>query len=60
MMVTGFLNVSRGRNKDGLTRAFSVIGNLLIWCLRRGLHTTGSGCGRKFPGRRNAEPGRSE
>lgn len=33
MLVTGFLNVSRARNKDGLTRAFSLIANLLILAL---------------------------
>ena len=30
MIVAGFLNVSRVRHSDALTRAFSVIGNLLI------------------------------
>jgi len=30
MIVGGFLNVSRARHSDGLARAFSVIGNLLI------------------------------
>ena len=37
MIVSGFLNVSRVRNKDGLTRAFSVIGNLLILVLAVGI-----------------------
>jgi hypothetical protein len=37
MIVAGFLNVSRVRNKDGLTRAFSVIGNLLILVLAVGI-----------------------
>jgi hypothetical protein len=33
VIVSGFLNVSRARHSDGLTRAFSVIGNLLILML---------------------------
>jgi uncharacterized membrane protein HdeD (DUF308 family) len=33
IIVGGFLNVSRARHSDGLTRAFSVIGNLLILVL---------------------------
>jgi hypothetical protein len=33
MIVSGFLNVSRARHSDGLTRAFSAIGNLLILVL---------------------------
>jgi hypothetical protein len=33
IIVSGFLNVSRARHSDGLTRAFSVIGNLLILVL---------------------------
>lgn len=37
MIATGFLNVSRARNKDGLTRAFSLIANLLILALAVGL-----------------------
>jgi hypothetical protein len=37
MIVGGFLNVSRGRHSDGLTRAFSVIGNLLILVLAVGI-----------------------
>jgi hypothetical protein len=36
MIVSGFLNVSRARHSDGLTRAFSVIGNLLILALAVG------------------------
>jgi hypothetical protein len=36
MIVGGFLNVSRARHSDGLTRAFSVIGNLLILVLAVG------------------------
>ena len=38
MIVSGFLNVSRARHCDGLTRAFSAIGNLLILVLAVGLH----------------------
>jgi cytochrome c oxidase subunit IV len=37
MIVSGFLNVSRARHSDGLTRAFSVIGNLLILVLAVGM-----------------------
>jgi hypothetical protein len=37
MIVSGFLNVSRARHSDGLTRAFSVIGNLLIMVLAVGI-----------------------
>jgi hypothetical protein len=37
MIVGGFLNVSRARHSDGLTRAFSVIGNLLILVLAVGI-----------------------
>ena len=37
MTVSGFLNVSRARHSDGLTRAFSVIGNLLILVLAVGI-----------------------
>jgi hypothetical protein len=37
MIVSGFLNVSRVRHSDGLTRAFSVIGNLLILVLAVGI-----------------------
>ena len=37
MIVSGFHNVSRARHSDGLTRAFSVIGNLLIMVLSVGL-----------------------
>jgi hypothetical protein len=37
MIAGGFLNVTRGRHSDGLTRAFSVIGNLLILVLAVGL-----------------------
>jgi hypothetical protein len=37
IIVSGFLNVSRARNKDGLTRAVSVIGNLLILVLAVGI-----------------------
>jgi hypothetical protein len=33
MIVSGFLNVSRARHSDGLTRAFSVVGNVLILVL---------------------------
>jgi hypothetical protein len=36
-MVSGFLNVSRARHSDGLTRAFSVVGNLLILVLAVGI-----------------------
>jgi len=44
MIVGGFQNVSGGRHGDALTRAFSMIGNLLIlvlavgiaWPVRRG------------------------
>jgi len=37
MIVGGFLNVSRARHSDALTRAFSVIGNLLSWVLAVGI-----------------------
>ena len=37
MIVCGLLNVIRARQKDGLTRAFSVIANLLILTLAVGL-----------------------
>jgi hypothetical protein len=37
MIVGGFLNVSRARHSDGLTRAFSAIGNLLILGLAVGI-----------------------
>jgi len=37
MIVSGFLNVSRVRHSDALTRAFSVIGNLLSWVLAVGI-----------------------
>ena len=37
MIVGGFLNVSRARHSDGLTRAFSVIGNLLTLVLAVGI-----------------------
>ncbi len=37
IIVSGFLNVSRTRHSDGLTRAFSVIGNLLILALAVGI-----------------------
>jgi hypothetical protein len=37
MMIGGFLNVSRARHSDGHTRAFSVIGNLLILVLAIGI-----------------------
>jgi Ca2+/H+ antiporter len=37
IIVSGFLNVSRARHSDGFTRAFSVIGNLLILMLAVGL-----------------------
>ena len=37
MIVSGFLNVSRARHSDGLTRAFSVIGNRLIPVLAAGI-----------------------
>jgi hypothetical protein len=37
MIVGGFLNVSRARHSDGLTRAFSVVGNLLIMSLAAGI-----------------------
>ena len=37
MIVGGFLNVSRTRHGDGLTRAFSVGGNLLILVLAIGI-----------------------
>jgi hypothetical protein len=37
MIVNGFLNVSRARHSDGLTRAFSLIANLLILVLAMGL-----------------------
>jgi hypothetical protein len=37
MIVGGFLNVSRARHSEALTRAFSVIGNLLILVLAVGI-----------------------
>jgi len=37
MIVGGFLNVSRALHSDGPTRAFSVIGNLLILVLAVGI-----------------------
>ena len=37
IIVAGFLNVSRARHSDALTRAFSVIGNLLILALAVGI-----------------------
>ena len=37
MIIGGFLNVSRARHGDGLTRAFSAIGNLLILVLAVGI-----------------------
>ena len=37
MIVSGFLNVSRARHSDRPTRAFSVIGNLLILVLAVGI-----------------------
>ena len=37
VIVGGFLNVSRARHSDGLTRTFSVIGNLLILVLAVGI-----------------------
>ena len=37
IIVGGFLNVSRARHSDGLTRAFSVIGNVLIIVLAVGI-----------------------
>jgi hypothetical protein len=37
MIVCGFLNVSRARHGDGLTRAFSLVANLLILVLVLGL-----------------------
>jgi hypothetical protein len=37
MIAGGFLNVSRSRHSDGLTRVFSVICNLLILVLAVGL-----------------------
>jgi hypothetical protein len=37
MIVAGFLNVSRARHSDGLTRALSAIGNLLILALAVGI-----------------------
>jgi len=37
MIVGGFQNVSRARHSDALTRAFSVIGNLLILVLAVGI-----------------------
>jgi len=37
MIIGGFLNVSRARHSDGLTRAFSAIGNLLILALAVGI-----------------------
>ena len=35
MIVSGFLNVSRARHSDGLTRAFSVAAIELLFALRR-------------------------
>ena len=37
IILGGFLNVSRARHSDGLTRALSVIGNLLILVLAVGI-----------------------
>ena len=37
MIVGGFQNVSRARHSDGLTRTFSVIGNVLIMVLAVGI-----------------------
>jgi hypothetical protein len=37
IIVSGFLNVSRVRHSDGITRAFSVIGNRLILVLAVGI-----------------------
>ena len=37
MIMNGFLNVSRARHSDGLTRAFSVIANLLVLVVAAGL-----------------------
>lgn len=37
VVVSGFLNVSRARHGDGLTRAFSLIGNVLVLALAVGL-----------------------
>jgi hypothetical protein len=37
IIIGGFLNVSHARHSDGLTRAFSVIGNLLILGLAVGI-----------------------
>jgi len=37
MIIGGFLNVSRARGKEGLTRAFSLIGNLMVLALAIGL-----------------------
>jgi len=37
MIVGGFQNVSRARHSDALTRAFSVIGNVLILVLAVGI-----------------------
>jgi hypothetical protein len=37
IIIGGFLNVSRARHSDGLTRTFSVIGNVLIMVLAVGI-----------------------
>jgi uncharacterized membrane protein HdeD (DUF308 family) len=37
IIVAGFLNVSRVRHSDGLTRVFSVVGNLLVLVLAVGI-----------------------
>ena len=33
VMIGGFLNLSRARNQDGLTRAFSLVANVLLLAL---------------------------
>jgi hypothetical protein len=37
IIVAGFLNVSRARDSDELTRAFSAIGNILVMVLAVGI-----------------------
>jgi hypothetical protein len=37
IIVAGFLNVSRARHSDGLARAFSTIGNILVLVLAIGI-----------------------
>jgi hypothetical protein len=37
IIIGGFLNLSRARNKDGLMRAFAVVANLLVLALAVGL-----------------------